>query len=193
MTGPTPHAPRWISGIEPAPELLTANGTQILELECRQQPALLRGLIEAYSHDSETREELKTLHQLGQRNGPVFFIGMGASLCSSISASTLLQSHGRLSFSLDAGEWLHYALPIWGEAAVSVPAHNFRRERRVGGNSFGPPGPAAPWALSATTRPARAGKLRSTSCPSWPARSMATQPRPIPTQPQPQLSWLTKY
>ena len=32
----------------------------------------------------------------------------------------LLQSHGRLSFSIDAGEWLHYSLPVWGEAALSV-------------------------------------------------------------------------
>ncbi len=32
------EAPRWIAGIEPAKELLTATGTQILEIECREQP-----------------------------------------------------------------------------------------------------------------------------------------------------------
>ena len=45
---------------------------------------------------------------------------MGASYCSSFSGSVLLQTHGRPSFSVDAGEWLHYAQPIWDDAALSV-------------------------------------------------------------------------
>jgi glucosamine--fructose-6-phosphate aminotransferase (isomerizing) len=40
----------------------------------------------------------------------VLFLGMGASLCSSISGSVLLQTHARPSFSVDAGEWLHYGI-----------------------------------------------------------------------------------
>ena len=40
MEGKT-GSPRWIAGIEPPEELLTANGTQILEIECRQQPEKL--------------------------------------------------------------------------------------------------------------------------------------------------------
>jgi glutamine---fructose-6-phosphate transaminase (isomerizing) len=45
---------------------------------------------------------------------------MGASLCSSISGSVLLQTHGRPSFSVDAGEWLHYSSSVWDDAALSV-------------------------------------------------------------------------
>lgn len=114
------NGPRWIGGIEPPAALLTATGTEILEIECREQPDLLRELIRAYRTDSEIRAELAKLRQLARRGGPVLFIGMGASYCSSFSASVLLESHGRLSFSADAGEWLHYALPAWKDAAVSV-------------------------------------------------------------------------
>jgi glucosamine--fructose-6-phosphate aminotransferase (isomerizing) len=120
MSETTDKAPRWIAGIEPAPELLLANGTQILELECREQPARLRDLLDTYGNDSAIRSQLGILRDLAQKKGPIFFLGMGASFCSSISASAFLQSHGRLSFSIDAGEWLHYSLPVWGEAAVSL-------------------------------------------------------------------------
>lgn len=111
---------RWISGIEPPKELLTMNGTQILELECRQQPERLRELIDAYRSDVAIRHEIKAFRDLAARPGPVLFIGMGGSFCSSISGSILLQSHGRSSFSVDAGEWLHYGLPSWNDFAVSV-------------------------------------------------------------------------
>ncbi len=116
----TKQAPRWISGIEPPAELLKANGTQILEIECREQPARLSELIQAYSGDPAIRAELKKFRHLATKNGPLLFIGMGASFCSSISGSVLLQTHGRLAFSVDAGEWLHYASSIWNEAALSV-------------------------------------------------------------------------
>ena len=120
MQETTKQAPRWISGIEPSAELLKATGTQILEIECREQPARLRELIQAYSSDSTIRAELKKFRDLAMKNGPLLFIGMGASFCSSISGSVLLQTHGRLAFSVDAGEWLHYASSIWNEAALSV-------------------------------------------------------------------------
>jgi glutamine---fructose-6-phosphate transaminase (isomerizing) len=116
----TKQAPRWIAGIEPPKELLNATGTQILEIECREQPARLRDLIQAYSGDATIRAELKKFRELAARGGPVLFIGMGASFCSAISGSVLLQSHGRLSFSADAGEWLHYAPSVWDEAALSI-------------------------------------------------------------------------
>lgn len=112
--------PRWISGIEPAKELFSATGTQILELECREQPARLHELIAAYRSDKMIRAELNKMSELASRPGPIFFIGMGASFCSSISSSVLLQTHGRLSFSLDAGEWLYYGLPTRNQAALSV-------------------------------------------------------------------------
>lgn len=114
------NAPRWIGGIEPPAALLTATGTEILEIECRQQPDRLHELIRAYRSDSEIRAELMKLRELARREGPVLFIGMGASYCSSFSGSVLLQSHGRLSFSADAGEWLHYAQPAWNDAALSI-------------------------------------------------------------------------
>jgi glutamine---fructose-6-phosphate transaminase (isomerizing) len=112
--------PRWIAGIEPPKELLSATGTQILELECREQPGRLRDLIEAYRSDSAIRAELKKLRDVAQKKGPVLFIGMGGSYCSSISGSVLLETHGRFSISADAGEWLHYAQPIWRDAALSI-------------------------------------------------------------------------
>src|SRR6202050_1749493 len=113
-------APRWIAGIEPAKELLTATGTQILEIECREQPEQLRRLLGAYAGDSTIQAELKKLRELAVKKGPVLFIGMGASYCSSISGSVLLQSHGRPAFSVDAGEWLHYASSVWDDAALSI-------------------------------------------------------------------------
>jgi len=116
----TKQAPRWIAGIEPPKELLNATGTQILEIDCREQPARLRDLIQAYSSDSAIKSELKKFRSLAQNKGPILFIGMGASFCSSISGSVFLQTHGRLSFSTDAGEWLHYAPSIWSEAALSI-------------------------------------------------------------------------
>src|ERR1700722_11011107 len=112
--------PRWVGGVEPAPELLTATGTQILEIECREQPERLRRLLEAYAGDAKIQAELKKQRELATKTGPVMFIGMGASYCSSISGSILLQSHGRPSFSVDAGEWLHYASSVWDDPALSV-------------------------------------------------------------------------
>ena len=114
------QAPRWVGGVEPAKELLTASGIQILETECRQQPECLRQLLTAYAGDSGIQAELEQFRLLAQRPGPVLFVGMGASYCSSISGSVFLQSHGRLSFSVDAGEWLNYAAPVWEDAALSI-------------------------------------------------------------------------
>ena len=113
-------AARWVGGVEPAKELLTANGTQILEIECRQQPECLRHVLAAYASDSTIQAELEQFRSMAERSGPVLFIGMGASYCSSISGSILLQSLGRSSFSVDAGEWLNYAGPVWEDAALSI-------------------------------------------------------------------------
>jgi len=120
MSETNQQAIRWIGGIEPPKELLKANGTQILEIECREQAQKLYDLLQAYRSDPVIRAELKKLSELARRKGPVLFIGMGASYCSSFGGSVLLQTHGKLSFSEDAGEWLHYARPIWADAALSV-------------------------------------------------------------------------
>src|SRR5580658_10376427 len=111
---------RWISGIEPAPELFSANGTQILEIECREQPRKLHELIRAYAADPGIRAALGKLRDDAANRGPVLFLGMGASLCSSMSGSILLQTHGRPSLSVDAGEWLHYGSSVWNEPALSI-------------------------------------------------------------------------
>ena len=112
--------PRWINGIEPTEALLRLNGTEILEYECRQQPALLKALIAAYSTDPTILAQLSHLRELAANKGPILFIGMGGSFCSALSASTHLQSHGRPAFTVDAGEWLHYAAPVWNDAALSI-------------------------------------------------------------------------
>lgn len=114
------QTPHWINGVEPPAHLLHASGTQILEIECREQPQKLLDLIRVYCSDPELRSQLKNFRRLSRRPGPVMFIGMGASYCSSFSASILLTTHGRLSFTADAGEWLHYAQPIWNDAALSI-------------------------------------------------------------------------
>jgi glucosamine--fructose-6-phosphate aminotransferase (isomerizing) len=114
------QSPRWVGGVAPAQELLTATGTQILEIECRQQPERLRQLLTAYAGDPAIQAELGQFRDLATKEGPVLFIGMGASYCSSISGSILLQSHGRPAFSVDAGEWLNYATPVWDDAALSI-------------------------------------------------------------------------
>lgn len=112
--------PRWVGGVAPRSELLSATGTQILELECREQPERLHQLSEAYQNDAAIREELKTLRELAARPGAVLFAGMGASYCSAMAGSILLQSHGRLSFAVDAGEWLHYARALDKDIALTV-------------------------------------------------------------------------
>jgi glutamine---fructose-6-phosphate transaminase (isomerizing) len=112
--------PRWIAGIEPSKELLAASGTQILEIECREQPYRLRDLIHAYRDDPALRAQLQNFRDAAAKNGLILFVGMGASYCSSMSGSVLLQTHGRPSFTADAGEWLHYARPVWDNAALTV-------------------------------------------------------------------------
>jgi glutamine---fructose-6-phosphate transaminase (isomerizing) len=120
MTEDTQKRPRWIGGVEPPAELLSADGTQIFDIECRQQPSKLDELLRSYGQDVELRSELKKIAALANRPGPVFFVGMGASFCSSIAGSVLLQSTGRLSFSIDAGEWLNYGARVWSDASVSI-------------------------------------------------------------------------
>jgi len=114
------QAPRWIGGVQPPSELLRASGTQIFEIECREQPDRLRNLIHSYRGNAILRAELEKFRSLASKEGPIFFIGMGASFCSSFGGSVLLETHGRLSFSIDAGEWLHYGRSVWSDAALSV-------------------------------------------------------------------------
>jgi glutamine---fructose-6-phosphate transaminase (isomerizing) len=112
--------PNWIAGIKPPSEMLAMSMTEIYEKECREQPARLADLLRAYGEDDEILYELKKLQNLANTPGPIVFIGMGASYCSSIAGSVWMQSCGRSSFFVDAGEWLHYAIPVWDQVAGSI-------------------------------------------------------------------------
>src|SRR5579872_4223022 len=111
---------RWIAGVEPSSELLTQSMTSIYEMECREQPERIAQLLRAYDEDKSIREAMDQIRQMSLSSGPVLFIGMGASYCSSLTGSSFLQSNGRPSFAVDAGEWLHYSRAVWDQAAASV-------------------------------------------------------------------------
>ena len=111
---------RWIGGVEPEARLLAATGAQILEIECLEQPTRLQSLIRAYRYDAAIRSQLETFRAQSGAQGPILFLGMGASLCAAHSGAVHLQSNGRPSFSVDAGEWLHYGQGVWNEAGFSV-------------------------------------------------------------------------
>jgi glucosamine--fructose-6-phosphate aminotransferase (isomerizing) len=120
MVADSSNTPRWIAGVEPAAELRAQNMTGLFEKECREQPERLADLIRGYRQNDAIREQLRLITQDTESPAPVLFIGMGASFCSSIPGSLWLQSHGRSSFFVDAGEWLHYSLPTWNQAARSI-------------------------------------------------------------------------
>jgi glutamine---fructose-6-phosphate transaminase (isomerizing) len=112
--------PNWIAGIKPSDEVLSMGITEIYERECRGQPERLAVLLRAYAEDDSILRELTKLKKVAEHPGPVLFIGMGASYCSSIAGSIWLQTCGRSSFYADAGEWLHYAGPIWDQVAGPI-------------------------------------------------------------------------
>jgi glutamine---fructose-6-phosphate transaminase (isomerizing) len=112
--------PNWIAGVKPPSEMLTMSMKEIYEKECREQPERLAELFEAYREDKTVREELGKLQGIAAGPGPVLFIGMGASYCSSLAGSVWMQTCGRSSFFADAGEWLHYATQVWDQVAGSV-------------------------------------------------------------------------
>ena len=111
---------RWIAGLEPPTEMLTRSMTSIYEMECREQPERLAHLLQAYREEQPIWGALEQLGRMALSAGPVMLVGMGASYCSSIVASSFLQLCGRLAFAADAGEWLHYSRPVWEQAAVSI-------------------------------------------------------------------------
>jgi len=114
------RTPRWVGGVAPAPDLVRATGTEIMEMECREQPERLRGLLRSYATDPEIRRQLAEIRELCAAPGPVMFLGMGASLCSCYAGAVALAAQGRPAFAVDAGEWLHYGARTWDQAALSV-------------------------------------------------------------------------
>jgi glutamine---fructose-6-phosphate transaminase (isomerizing) len=117
MTETVNKEPKWIAGVKPPDDILNLSMPAIFERECREQPERLAKLLHAYVEDQSILQELKRLSTMAAASEPVLFIGMGASYCSSIAGSIWLQSSGRSSFFADAGEWLHYAAPVWNRVA----------------------------------------------------------------------------
>ena len=109
---------RWIAGIKPPDEMLTMSMTAIFEKECREQPERLAQLFRTCDQDQSLLKQLHQLRQVALSPGPILFLGMGASYCSSIAGSVWLQSCHRSSFFADAGEWLHYAPALLDQASL---------------------------------------------------------------------------
>lgn len=120
MSAENNSSPRWIAGVEPPAELLSLGMVPLFEYECREQPTRLYDLLRAYSDEPLLLTEFEKLRQLTQSPGPLLFIGMGASYCSALAGSYWLQAHGLASFTVDAGEWLHYGLPSWHDSSGSI-------------------------------------------------------------------------
>jgi glutamine---fructose-6-phosphate transaminase (isomerizing) len=114
------NEPNWIAGVRPPEDMLKLSMTSIFERECREQPQRLAQLFHAYAEDHSIVQGLQKLSHIVGTFQPILFIGMGASYCSSIAGSVWLQSSGRCSFFVDAGEWLHYAAPVWDEVAAWI-------------------------------------------------------------------------
>lgn len=110
----------WIGGVEPSREVLNLSMNSIYEMECREQPQRLTRLLRAYAKDESLIGEMEKLRQMSLSPEPLLFMGMGASYCSSLTAASFLQSHGRPSFAVDASEWLHYSQKVWDQAAASI-------------------------------------------------------------------------
>jgi glucosamine--fructose-6-phosphate aminotransferase (isomerizing) len=120
MENESSKEPRWIAGMEPSVELRAQSMLSIYEKECLEQAERLANLINAYSVERSILQQMDALRQAMSSPGPILFVGMGASYCSSIAGSILLRSCGRSSFFVDAGEWLHYSLPVENQIAASI-------------------------------------------------------------------------
>lgn len=110
----------WIAGVKPPVEMLGLSMKEIYEKECREQPERLANVFRAYAEDESILKTLGNLKQAALNAGPILFIGMGASFCSSITGSVWLRSCGRSSFFVDAGEWLHFSQPVRDQVAASI-------------------------------------------------------------------------
>lgn len=119
MKNQTSSEPRWIAGVEPPSDLRTLDMNAIYEMECKEQPECFVRLLRAYGEDRSILNELEAVRQMSLSPLPVLFLGMGASYCSSVAGASFLQSGGRSSFTVDAGEWLHYSNAAWDQAAIS--------------------------------------------------------------------------
>ncbi len=120
MNDKTKPEPLWIGGIEPTAEVRNQSMLAIYERECLEQPERLAQLVRAYGEDKLVLEAMGALRKIMPSPGPILFVGMGASYCSGVTGSTWLRSCGRSSFFVDAGEWLHYSLPVQDQVAATI-------------------------------------------------------------------------
>jgi glucosamine--fructose-6-phosphate aminotransferase (isomerizing) len=112
-------APRWIGGVEPPDALLSASDAEVLKIECREQPEKTSGDDSRVSERRrDQRGDSKAARACTAQRGD--FVDRDGRVLLFIFQRVGLQTHGRLAFSVDAGEWLHYAQPIWNDAALSL-------------------------------------------------------------------------
>ena len=76
--------------------------------ECNEQPQRLTDLFRAYEKDPEIRQGIQRLKHRISPQAHVLWLGMGASLCSSVAGALTLWLRGRGSSALEASEWLHF-------------------------------------------------------------------------------------
>jgi glucosamine--fructose-6-phosphate aminotransferase (isomerizing) len=76
--------------------------------ECNEQPQRLTDLFRAYENDPEIRQGIQRLKHRISPQAHVLWLGMGASLCSSLAGALTLWLRGRGSSALEASEWLHF-------------------------------------------------------------------------------------
>ena len=180
MESKASQEPRWIAGIEPSVEVRTQSMLAIYEKECMEQPERLAHLVRAYANDSSILEQMDKLRQLMPAHGPILFVGMGASYCSSVTGSTWLRSCGRSSFFVDAGEWLHSHFLL--RTRSRVPFSSPRQERVRNWLSCVKRRNQSRSRWCVTTKKVLAGHWPESGCPFSLDLSMETPPRPTPTR-----------
>lgn len=85
--------------------------------DVRAQPAVLRGVVEAYATVERPRLERALRLLAAEADRPLLVVGMGSSLTA---GRTLMGLPGRLVILEDAGELLHYGLGVASRVAVVV-------------------------------------------------------------------------
>ncbi len=110
--------------------------------ECAEQPERLAKLFRVYACDEAVRRELDGLKGAVSPRLPLLWLGMGASLCSSLAGATWLNLLGRASFAQEASEWLHFASGARGQLAgpilVSTSGESAEIVDLVGKDGWGP-------------------------------------------------------
>jgi glucosamine--fructose-6-phosphate aminotransferase (isomerizing) len=87
--------------------------------ECKEQPCRLTDLVREYAVDSEIRHDIQRLKNTVSATAHIAWLGMGASLCSSVAGALTLWLGGRSSSALEASEWLHFGRVL--KTGVAAP------------------------------------------------------------------------